>query len=718
MLPRRLLKPRPTVALLLFCSSLPISRIAAAQTVAYWRFEDAQSIQAGQPLSVIADVSGSGNELRAFSNETAPTWTAAVPFDTVPQTAQPNRAAMDNTARPRRPFPTRDFFVVGSSTAFNLNTDPLPQWTIEASVLFKPIQGWQQRFQTFVGRDGYNVTDGPPLNENPLASLGFKKRGDTNCISIEAWDSSGQYVTVQSKQPVQPDVWYHVAAVCDGKTLALWIKGSQDQTYVLQDSKPFNGPLADTRGTWTVGRGCFASGPSEQFFGYLDEVRISAAALPTDKLLASPRAFGEAQAPAPTTLPKANLKPIPQFDAHLPRPPDAVPVHDPTIIEADGIYHVFASHGGLVHWRSKDLLKWERLPGVFADPPQWGKDDISPNPGLWAPDLAWFNNRFHLYYSVSTWGSQRSAIGLAVNDSLDPQDPKYKWFDQGKVIESFRGDDFNAIDPAAIVDPSGQPWLAWGSWNRGIFMARIDPQTGKLAAGEKPVQIAARPGNDALEAPHLFYHNGWYYLFVSYDLCCRGAGSTYKLMVGRSRQITGPYVDRDGKQMLQGYASLVVRSYGNLRGPGQSSITRRADQLFLVHHYYDARENGAPTLAVRPLYWDADGWPLAGEPLAEQATAAAHESMVGLWVQLLDDSHPATLSFRTDGSVLGPQGTGRWQRQGNMLKITWPSPDGGAHSPVIDECFVSDDGHSYVGRRSTGAIVRARLQLAAQTGEN
>lgn len=687
-----------------FLILMTIAATARAQTVAYWRFEDGadkQQVAATQP---IRDFSGNGNDLQTANENTAPRFSTTIPSATVTQTGEPNHLALDNTAAPSARLPTRDLYTVHEGGGTDLNTVPLAQWTVEASVMFTPVANWQRRFQTFVGREGYNVPERPADHEDPLANLGFKKRGDTNQLSIEAFDSTGTYVIVQGAKPVEPDVWYHVAAVSDGTKLALYVKGPGDPEYVRQAEAPFHGPLANSGRYWTVGRGCFTDYPTEQFFGLIDEVRISASALSAPEFLTSPPHASSPRVPLPVPA-TAAVPSLPQRDPS-PISPKIIHVHDPSIILAGDTYHLFASHEGYVHWRSKNLIDWERLPGVFTGPPEWAKRDIHPQPGMWAPDIVRFNGKYHLYYSISRWGSQRSAIGLAVNETLDPEDPKYKWTDKGKVIESFRGDDYNCIDATVTLDAQGQPWIAWGSFNKGIYARRLDVETGMLSDEETRIyHLAARTGTTAIEAPYLFSHDGWYFLCVSYDFCARGVRSTYKLMIGRSRDITGPYVDREGRPMLEGNASLLLRSHEYQIGPGQASVVQQGDHEVLAHHYYDGRNNGFPALAVRPLYWDGQGWPLVGEPLVEQGPPAPDKTLASKWIEWDDYGKTLAIELRADRTASGPLGRGRWNQQADNLTITWPAHDGAASSE--DHCFVAPDHDSYVGRRSSGTIVRA-----------
>ena len=220
-----------------------------------------------------------------------------------------------------------------------------------------------------------------------------------------------------------------------------------------------------------------------------------------------------------------------------------------------------------------------------------------------------------MYYSASSFGSNRSAIGLATAPSLSPDAP---WTDCGKVIETREGDDWNAIDAAFLATSAGDTWLAAGSFWSGLKLARLDPRTG-LLADEHLIPLAARPHGGAIEAPFLYERDQHFYCFVSFDFCCRGAKSTYNVRVGRSDRIEGPYVDADGRPMLTGGGTLLLSSYDNVRGPGHCQVFRDShpdgDRDYLVHHYYDAAKNGSPHLHVRPLTWP-NGWPVAGDPLA------------------------------------------------------------------------------------------------------
>jgi arabinan endo-1,5-alpha-L-arabinosidase len=289
-------------------------------------------------------------------------------------------------------------------------------------------------------------------------------------------------------------------------------------------------------------------------------------------------------------------------------------VHDPSIIREGDTFYLFSTRAGISVRCSADLIRWRLCGDVFAHLPLWAVQDVPGLRGLWAPDISYFNGRYHLYYSASTFGSNRSSIGLATNRTLDPASDKYMWEDQGKVIGSTPHDDWNAIDPNLVMDENGRPWLSFGSFWGGVKLRKIDAATGKLDAKDPNLYpLASRPRSPdlpgAIEAPFIIRKNGYYYLFVSFDFCCRGKESTYNVRVGRSRLVTGPYTDRSGKDMREGGGTPVLASEGRWRGPGHCAILQDEGDEKIVYHAYDAEARGAPTLRISSLVWDAEGWP-------------------------------------------------------------------------------------------------------------
>lgn len=290
--------------------------------------------------------------------------------------------------------------------------------------------------------------------------------------------------------------------------------------------------------------------------------------------------------------------------------------HDPVVAKEGKRYYLFTTGRGILVNSSTDLLHWRHEQPVFSTVPSWNTD-ITPYPRdyFWAPDISKFHGRWRLYYALSMFGKNRSVIGLATNSALDPKRADYAWKDEGKVIESFPTDDWNAIDPNAVVDEEGRPWLAFGSYWSGIKLARLDPETGKpSAARPELISIAARPRtppiHGAVEAPFIYRHGRYFYLFVSFDQCCRGADSTYNLRIGRAAKITGPYVDRDGKAMMDGGGTLLHGRTERWRGPGHNAVLKEGKTDWLFYHAYDAEDRGIPRLRIEKLDWNKDDWPV------------------------------------------------------------------------------------------------------------
>jgi arabinan endo-1,5-alpha-L-arabinosidase len=294
-----------------------------------------------------------------------------------------------------------------------------------------------------------------------------------------------------------------------------------------------------------------------------------------------------------------------------------ISVHDPVLAYQNGTYYLFATGKGIAVWSSKDRQTWSPEKPVFATPPAWAPPAV---PGfrdhIWAPDISYFNGQYSLFYSISTFGKNRSAIGLATNKTLDPKSPDFKWVDHGAVVASVPGrDQWNAIDPNLIRDAQGTPWLAFGSFWSGIKLVQLRPDLAGPAEPQQWRALASRPGagpaNDgAIEAPFIFRHAGYYYLFTSFDYCCQGPKSTYKVMVGRAPDVTGPYLDATGKPLAEGGGTLVVQGDAtNWYGVGHSATVTLDGVDYLVFHGYDAHDQGRPKLRIEPLTWNAQGWP-------------------------------------------------------------------------------------------------------------
>lgn len=379
-------------------------------------------------------------------------------------------------------------------------------------------------------------------------------------------------------------------------------------------------------------------------------------------------------------------------------------VHDPVIAKDRGSYWVFSTGGTINVRNSSNLVDWKFTGQALGELPAWAKQHVPLAKDLWAPDISFFNNRFHLYYSVSTFGSNRSCIGLATNKTLDPNAPGYRWEDKGMVVSSNQQDNFNAIDSNVVIDEKNTPWLSFGSFHSGIKLVRLNPNTGKPSG--KLIDIASRNGG-AIEAPYIIRHGGLYYLFVSFDSCCKGAQSDYKIMIGRAKNIEGPYLAQDGKRMLDGGGTLVLASYANIRGPGHNSYISTPEGKFMAHHYYDALSNGIPKLNIRKIFWDEKGWPVVGEPVTDitqkSFSGQDRKNITGSWTHYVNEENGAPIEFKSDGKI--GNGPASWALKENHLELKWPKNDG-TKGLWVDKCFVGPEGNWYSGKNQQGALIR------------
>jgi arabinan endo-1,5-alpha-L-arabinosidase len=292
-------------------------------------------------------------------------------------------------------------------------------------------------------------------------------------------------------------------------------------------------------------------------------------------------------------------------------------IHDPsTVTHLGGKYYDYYTGTGIKSKTSTDRIHWSDGRSVFSTAPSWIASAVPANSGLdyWAPDVSFFNNQYYLYYSVSTFGSQVSAIGLATNPTLDPTDPSYHWTDQGPVIQSHAGSAYNTIDPSILQDSDGKLWMTFGSFWNGIYQTQLDPTTGKQITNSPTISLAkdTHDSGDPIEASYLYKRDGYYYLFANWGNCCQGVNSTYNIRVGRSTSVNGPFLDQSGRSMVSGGGTLFLGTTGNYIGPGQIGIFHDSGVDWFSYHYYDGTNNGAPTFNIRTLLWDVNDWPVAG----------------------------------------------------------------------------------------------------------
>lgn len=299
-------------------------------------------------------------------------------------------------------------------------------------------------------------------------------------------------------------------------------------------------------------------------------------------------------------------------------------VHDPVMAWEDSTYYIYSTGMGIQQMTSKDLKTWTVKPEpLMTVIPQWTRDSVLGfRQHVWAPDILRWHGRWWLAYSCSTFGKNGSAIGLLSTRSLAHP----IWNDEGCIVASREGrDQWNAIDPNFVIDDNDQPWLTWGSFWDGIQIVRLDT-TMHIAQGERPRTIACRydpafkhaapnptskyAGTNAIEAPFIFKHDGWYYLFVSWDYCCRGSKSNYRVAVGRSKTVDGPYVDRDGNDMREGGGTPFFEGdKQQFEAAGHCAAYHINGEDIFICHGYSIAHKGASILVRKSIRWSADGWP-------------------------------------------------------------------------------------------------------------
>jgi arabinan endo-1,5-alpha-L-arabinosidase len=272
------------------------------------------------------------------------------------------------------------------------------------------------------------------------------------------------------------------------------------------------------------------------------------------------------------------------------------------------------------------MKSWTKERAVFETAPAWAVAAVPGFKGhIWAPDISFHDGVYYLFYSVSAFGKNTSCIGLATNATLNPSDPRYKWIDHGKVIQSVPGRDlWNAIDPNLVRDENGQAWLAFGSFWSGLKLVKLNKDLTQPSQPEEWYTLSKRPraynvkdaepGEGAVEAPFIFRKNGFYYLFASFDFCCRGKDSTYKVVVGRSMSVYGPYIDKNGTRMDDGGGSLVREGNESWAGVGHNAVYSFEGKDWIVYHAYDVADEGKSKLKIEELSWDDAGWPVVTRP--------------------------------------------------------------------------------------------------------
>ena len=297
-------------------------------------------------------------------------------------------------------------------------------------------------------------------------------------------------------------------------------------------------------------------------------------------------------------------------------------IHDPsTLVRCNGKFYTYGTGGTCL---------------VSEDGWTWQRGAVPPRRGM-APDIIHVGDRYLMYVARNVGPQPRADINLVWTKSLDTNAPESNWEESGVVVSSDGIEDCNAIDPGLLLDPNdGKLWLVYGSYFGFIRLVELDARTGlRRDPKAAPVNLAVN-----CEAAILIHEGGWYYLLATHGSCCRGADSGYNLRVGRSRKVTGPYLDHEGIDMIRGGGTLFAGSSGRLIGPGHFGRIRLGPGLekYSCHFEADLDRGGASVLDIRPLLWK-DGWPVAGDNLRD-GTYQIESARTGTALELAVEGMP------------------------------------------------------------------------------
>ena len=296
-------------------------------------------------------------------------------------------------------------------------------------------------------------------------------------------------------------------------------------------------------------------------------------------------------------------------------------IHDPsTIAESDGQYFTFGTGGGGL---------------ISADGWHWEGGADRPGGGA-APDVMKLGDRYLCIYGATgggLGGGHNGRILTMWNKTLDPKSPDFKWSEAIEVASSDGMEDCDAIDPSLLLDPTtGRLWVTYGTYFGTIRLIELDPKTGERMKGNVEKDIAID-----CEATDLIYRDGWYYLLGTHGTCCDGVNSTYNIVVGRSRNVEGPYIDNVGRDMFHGGGRMVIAAGDRVCGPGHfgRTVVDEGVEIMSCHYEADFEQGGRSVLGIRPLIWK-NGWPVAGERI-KQGTYEIESERRGYSLELAVD---------------------------------------------------------------------------------
>lgn len=373
--------------------------------------------------------------------------------------------------------------------------------------------------------------------------------------------------------------------------------------------------------------------------------------------------------------------------------------HDPSIFKDKDTYYVFSTDArvggpataGIQVRKSKDLINWEFLGQALDGIPEQAKK-WSRAQGIWAPEVTKVGDEYYLYYCASSFGKNKSYIGLLKSKSIEGP-----WEDQGLVLKTNQGEDRNALDPNIVYDKDGQMWMSYGSFWNGIYIVKLDKNTGKpVNPNDKGKNISQRNGSvsGAVEGPFIIYNEeqNKYYLFVSYG----SLSSDYNVRVGRADNIEGPYVDSNGNDMTDisnsnhnevGNKVLGGYKFGDSEGfmaPGHNSVLNDNGDYYIAHHVRTEKKTDWFYLNIRKILWSEDGWPMISPEryAGEKEEKIEKDAIIGNWQLILQDKNVNEIipslqyEFKGNNKIKSEKQSGKWELTGDNNIIIEMSNNG------------------------------------------
>ncbi|KAH8146018.1 uncharacterized protein LAJ45_09940 [Morchella importuna] len=290
-------------------------------------------------------------------------------------------------------------------------------------------------------------------------------------------------------------------------------------------------------------------------------------------------------------------------------------VHDPAVIRrtSDGTYFRFSTGNKIQIATASDISGPWTIQGSAL--PSGSSIALAGNTDLWAPDISKVGDVYYLYYSVSTFGSQESAIGVATSTTMDVG----TWTDHGSTgIRSYTGSAYNAIDGNLVLSTAGSYYMSFGSFWGDIY--QVPMANPPLTTAGTSVRIAYNAsGAHAVEGSNIYYRSPYYYLFFSSGTCCGydssrpSQGNEYRINVCVSTTINGGYYDRNGVSCTASGGTPVLTSHDNVYGPGGQGVfaDSKAGGAILYYHYVDTTigyGDGQKRFGWNVIGWSG-GWP-------------------------------------------------------------------------------------------------------------